>query len=171
MQKTMFFGDTEMSFVKKNGKITKLAKVYQTTNIHHATDVINNIPQMQNNNIKTINIACGNGFFTQFYQQLNTFFFNQNYNNFSSKNITISPAMTKLYSFICGNCDAFFCSNTCKDWDVLPAIPILNAMNAKYVISYRKVYDDNNFNQPLFFATKNNKTLHEAELLTANIFS
>ena len=151
-QKTMLFGNASRAFIRTNGVIKKLMKI-KKNNIT-TTNISTNITHNQ----ESINITCGSGFYNNYYRQIMSYLRQKQY-NFDKENIIVSPAMNKLFEFVNHNCDALISSNVCKDWDVLPAIPLLEAIGAKYLVSYDQVFANENFNQPRFCVAKNDVIL------------
>ena len=151
-KKTMLFGDTHKAFIRTNGAVKKLMKIKKNniTTTHIATNITNYR--------ESINITCGSGFYNRYHEDIMSFLQQKQY-NMNTKNIIVSPAMNKLFEFTNHNCDALISSNVCKDWDVLPAIPILEAIGAKYLVAYDTVFADENFNQPRFCVAKNDVIL------------
>ena len=52
------------------------------------------------------------------------------------------------------DCDAFVCAECCKDWDILPAVPILKSIGGKFTTNNPTVFNGGNFNQGIFIAGK-----------------
>ena len=155
-QKTMLFGNASKAFIRTNGVVKKLMKIKKNNTA--TTSITTNIKNHQEN----INIACGSGFYNRYHRDMTSFLQQKQY-NFDKENIIVSPAMNKLFEFVNHNCDALISSNVCKDWDVLPAIPLLEAIGAKYLVSYDQVFANENFNQPRFCVAKNDVILEDLQ--------
>ena len=151
-RKTVLFGDTNNVFVRTNGLIKKLPKL---KNNHIVSQ-----PSMMNEN--NINIACGSGFYNNHCKQIISFLQQRKY-HINETNIIVAPALNKIFEFAMHNCDACIFSNICKDWDILPALPILDAIGAIYIISHNNVFADKNFNQPIFCVAKNDVILEDLQ--------
>ena len=161
-RKTMLFGDKDKAFVRTNGTIKKLMKIKKSNLVYNQT-------MLKSNNASTnIKITCGSGFYNHCCQKMITFLQQKQY-NITMHNIIVSPSMNKIFDFTLNKCDACIFSNVCKDWDVLPAIPILEAIGAKYIVSYRDIFADNNFNQPQFLVAKNDIILENLQDLLRHI--
>ena len=161
-QKTMLFGNASKAFIRTNGVVKKLMKI-KKNNIT-TTNISTNITHHQ----ESINITCGSGFYNRYHRDMMSFLQQKQY-NINTENIIVSPAMNKLFEFVHHNCDALISSNVCKDWDVLPAIPLLEAIGAKYLVSYDQVFANENFNQPRFCVAKNDVILEDLQsFLTQN---
>ena len=155
-QKTMLFGNASKAFIRTNGVVKKLMKIKKNNTA--TTSITTNIKNHQEN----INIACGSGFYNRYHKDMMSFLQQKQY-NINTENIIVSPAMNKLFEFVNHNCDALISSNVCKDWDVLPAIPLLEAIGAKYLVSYDQVFANENFNQPRFCVAKNDVILEDLQ--------
>lgn len=155
-KKTMLFGDTNKAFIRSNGVVKKLMKIKKNNTA--TTSITTNIKNHQEN----INIACGSGFYNRYHRDMMSFLQQKQY-NINTENIIVSPAMNKLFEFTSHHCNALISSNVCKDWDILPAIPILEAIGAKYLVSYDQVFANENFNQPRFCVAKNDVILEDLQ--------
>ena len=155
-QKTMLFGNASKAFIRTNGVVKKLMKIKKNNTA--TTSITTNIKNHQEN----INIVCGSGFYNRYHRDMMSFLQQKQY-NINTENIIVSPAMNKLFEFVNHNCDALISSNVCKDWDVLPAIPLLEAIGAKYLVSYDQVFANENFNQPRFCVAKNDVILEDLQ--------
>lgn len=160
-KKTMLFGDGNKAFLRSNGTIKKLMK-FKKNSI--ATDKL----KLNSNNRTNIKIACGSDFYNNYRRQMLLFLQNKQY-NVAEKSIIVSPAMNKLFELILRDCDACMFSSICKDWDVLPAVPILEAIGAKYIVLYKDVFANNNFNQPVFYIAKNDIILEHLQSFIGNL--
>ena len=151
-QKTMLFGNASKAFIRTNGVVKKLMKIKKNNII--TTHIETNITTHQ----EGVNIACGSGFYNRYYKEIISFLQQKQY-DINTGNIIVSPAMNKLFEFTSHHCNALISSNVCKDWDILPAIPILEAIGAKYLVAYDQVFANENFNQPRFCVAKNDVIL------------
>ena len=151
-QKTMLFGNASKAFIRTNGVVKKLMKIKKNNII--TTHIETNITTHQ----EGVNIACGSDFYNRYYKEIISFLQQKQY-DINTGNIIVSPAMNKLFEFTSHHCNALISSNVCKDWDILPAIPILEAIGAKYLVAYDQVFANENFNQPRFCVAKNDVIL------------
>ena len=81
--------------------------------------------------------------------------------NFTTYGLKAFSAMEKLLSFVNNEIDAFWTSRKCKDWDILPAIPILNAIGAKYYTANPTLFNNNNFDSGTFIVTRYEDLLND----------
>jgi len=151
-KKTILFGDTKTAYKKTNNQITKLKP-----NSTHLKDYK-----------EYLNLAIGtqnfeNKYFTSTIVKL----MQQLKYNFSEKNLKAFSAMGKLLSFVDNDVNAFWSSNVCKDWDILPALPILKAINAYYYTNNPTIFNNNNFDSGVFIVANNEKLLDDLVYISA----
>ncbi len=158
LKKTILFGDSKQAFKRTCGRDVKLARTKQFNEINKNCSVDNNFSNKQNT--KTLRLAIGK------HSSKNESFINklieavkQKGYNFSRNNLSSLSAMDKLLSFVDNEIDGFLTAKCCKDWDILPALPILEAIKASYKTNYQLVYSNNNFDQGSFIVAKDNNLL------------
>ena len=149
IKKVGLFGDNSKAFIRSNGKITKLLKLKSV-----------DYSLYKNNHQKQLHLACGDSVSKDIIEHSITHIQNLGY-TFEKQHIKIAPALGKVLVIANGECDFTITSHLCKDWDVLPALPILNALNVKYYTANPEVYYNNNFNSGVLLTAKNNELLEE----------
>ena len=148
IKKTLLFGDGNNAFKKKEGKINKLNCLVDKDKY----DII-----VRNNPLK---IAIGiNNFLNQ--EIVNKFISSvQSYGyNFSRYGLKGFSAMEKLISFVDLEVDCFITSKCCKDWDILPAIPIVKAIKTNFWTENETLYKNYDFNSGVFIVSKSKELL------------
>ena len=151
-QKTIIFGDTLGAFKKNKGKITKLQKVLK----------INKNEFISNGKPKPLRIAIGTHNFSNkdFVNKMVKSIQQHGY-NFTTYGLKAFSAMEKLLSFVNSEVDAFWAASVCKDWDILPSIPILKAIGADYYTENPTLFNNNNFNSGVFIVAKGEELLND----------
>ena len=149
LKKIVIFGDKSQAFKLIGGKQTKLLKLKSV-----------DYELYKNNQNKHLKLACGDSVSKEIIDNAMTKI-NQLGYNFDKADIKIAPALSKVLAIIDGNCDFTITSNLCKDWDVLPALPILEAINMKFYTKNPEVYFENNFNSGVLLTAKNQYLLEE----------
>lgn len=149
LQKTILFSDTNNAYKKTGGQIVKLNPITLLEK--------NKIDNKKDN----INIAIGvHNFENKKFVNTIVTLIQQNGYNFSEKNLKAFSAMDKLLSFVNNEVDAFWSSSVCKDWDILPALPILRAINANFYTNNQTLFNNNNFDSGTFIVSKSEKLLN-----------
>ena len=119
-----------------------------------------NLLDNNNKNMESLRLAIGTRNFEDKYFVNNLIkVIQQKGYNFDKKCLLSFSAMGKLFSFIDNDEDAFLTANCCSDWDVLPVLPILDAIGASYKTHNPYVYYNNNFDQGAFIVANNNQLL------------
>lgn len=151
-QKTILFGDKEQAFKRVGGKTTKLQKI----------EKVSKYDLVANGNQKPLKIAIGTHNFANkdFVDALIKEVQQCGY-NFTSYGLKAFSAMEKLLSFVNGEVDAFWTTSMCKDWDVLPALPILEGIKADYYTENPTLFKDCNFNSGYFIVAKGEELLDD----------
>ena len=151
-QKTILFGDTEQAFKRHNGKTTKIKKV----------EKISKYDLVANGNQRPLKIAIGTHNFANkdFVKFLVTEVQQCGY-NFTTYGLKAFSAMEKLLSFVNEEVDAFWTTSVCKDWDILPSLPILEAINADYYTENPTLFNNNNFNSGFFIVSRGEELLND----------
>ena len=149
LKKVVIFGDKSQAFKLIGGKQTKLLKLKSV-----------DYELYKNNQNKHLKLACGDSVSKEIIDNAMTKI-NQLGYTFDKADIKIAPALSKVLAIIDGNCDFTITSNLCKDWDVLPALPILEAINMKFYTKNPEVYFENNFNSGVLLTAKNQYLLEE----------
>ena len=139
-QKTILFGDENSAFKKTDGKITKL--------------ICRSVINKDDKNIfhkKHLKIAIGTHNFENenFKSTIVKHMQNCGY-IFDENDFKAFSAMEKLLSFVNNEVDAFWSSTVCKDWDILPALPILKAIKASYHTDNPTLFYNKNFDSGTF---------------------
>ena len=158
-QKTIIFGDSNKSFKRANGKTTPLIKISQKTK-YSAID--------KKSRLLKIAIGVHNFANKAFTSKLILDIQKCGY-NFSPYGLTAFSAMEKLFSFANNEIDAFWSTKLCKDWDVLPALPIVNSMNACYYTKNPILFNNNNFDSGDFIVARNEELLKDLVKIMENI--
>ena len=154
--KTLYYGDNEQAFRRTGGASRKLGKINQTSH-----KIVKKYEDASTEEQKPINIGVGSRFFenanlkTNFVKAMN----DAGYNNFQLQNIKYIPAMGKLKRFIESQIDAFVILKNACDWDVLPALPIINAIKAENNITKKIVFENSKIKQDLVIVSKNEEIL------------
>ena len=147
LRKTTIFSDGECAYQKTKTKITKLQHSNKPNIIDNKKDEIKLGIGVHNfRNIKLVN---------EIIRIMNA----KNY-NLTHEDFIPCSAMEKVFSIVEGKIEAFFTSSKCKDWDILPSLPILNAIGLFFHTKNPKVYKDSNFNSGAFFVANNEDLLN-----------
>ena len=85
---------------------------------------------------------------------------------FDKNDFKAFSAMEKLISFVNNEVDAFWSSNICKDWDILPALPILKAIKASYYTDNPTLFNNKNFNSGTCIVAHNKNLLNNLVCLS-----
>ena len=153
LKKTTIFGDGENAYRKVKTKITKLQSYSKQKKTNQ---------EMTNEDEKKIRLGIGVHNF-QNKRLVNEIIRIMNLKTYSLTEADFKPrsAMEKVFSIIDGEVDAFFTSSKCKDWDILPSLPILQATGSFSYTKNPKVYNDKNFNSGAFFVANNQELLDD----------
>ena len=66
-----------------------------------------------------------------------------------------------MVAFINNDTDCFLTANVCKSWDILPAVPILTAINGYNNMQNKYVYENNTFHCGSFIVANNEELLSD----------
>lgn len=152
IKKTILFGDIEQSFKKNGGKIQKLNKVSGTDKY----DIIVNDKENKTKLIVGKHNFSDNEYIDLLVKEMQSCGY-----YFSKYNIKSASAMGKLLCFVDGECDGFLTANCCKNWDVLPSIPILQSIGAFNNMNNVKIYENGNFYSGTFIVANNENLLDD----------
>ena len=142
IKKVLLFGDESKSFRRSGGNTTKILRFPKIDGLKFKQEQ------------RPFRIACGHTFFNsigidKIAERISGFGY-----NFDKNNIVKFSAMEKLLSLIDNDCEAFVCAECCKDWDILPAVPILKSIGGHFTKNNPTVFNVGSFNQGTFIAGK-----------------
>ena len=142
IKKVLLFGDESKSFRRSGGNTTKILRFPKIDGLKFKQEQ------------RPFRVACGHTFFNSIgIDKIAERISGLGY-NFDKNNIVKFSAMEKLLSLIDNDCEAFVCADCCKDWDILPAVPILKSIGGKFTTNNPTVFNSGNFNQGIFIAGK-----------------
>ena len=142
IKKVLLFGDESKSFRRSGGNTTKILRFSKIDGLKFKQEQ------------QPFRVACGHTFFNSIGIEKIAERIQEHGYNFDKSNIVKFSAMEKLLSLIDNDCDAFVCADCCKDWDILPAVPILKAIGGKFTTNNPTVFNGGNFEQGIFIAGK-----------------
>ena len=145
-------GNEHRAFKKQSGKIIKLEKLISPDKYDRIID--NNQPPLR----VVIGKHCFNDkeFVDCLVEEIRKYGY-----NFSKYSIKQASAMGKLLAFINNDTDCFLTANVCKSWDILPAVPILTAINGYNNMQNKYVYENNTFHCGSFIVANNEELLSD----------
>ncbi len=144
---TTIFGDSLYAFIKEKNKVSLLQKNKKNNN---------NITQLYHKEFK---MCCGENTSKFLGKEIINYLKNRQYK--INEEIITAPALIKLFYFVQNQCVFFITSKESKDWDVLPAIPILKYTNSYYNFHNIKVYTNNTFNKGMLIASNDEQIFDE----------
>ena len=148
LRKTTIFGDGESAYQKIKTKITKLQRNNKQKVIH------------KEENRTKLGIGLHNFQNTKLVNEIMRIMNTKKY-NITHQDFLPCSAMEKVFSIVDGKIEAFFTSSKCKDWDILPSLPILQAIDLFFHTKNPRVYTDGNFNSGAFFVAKSGDLLND----------
>lgn len=142
IKKVLLFGDESKSFRRSGGNTTKILRFPKIDGLKFKQEQ------------RPFRVACGHTFFNSIGVDKIAERIKEKGYNFDKSNIVKFSAMEKLLSLIDNDCEAFVYADCCKDWDILPAVPILKSIGGKFTTNNPTVFNGGNFNQGTFIAGK-----------------
>ena len=159
VKKVMLFGDGNKAFKRTSGKIMELKKLKEF-------DKYNALLSGKQQLKLTIGVHMMEN--KMLVDNLIKEVQNSGY-SFSKYTLKSASAMGKVLKIIDNETDAIITSKKCNDWDILPALPILDAIGANYSTKNEYVYKNNNFNQGIFIAGRGQELVSDLEIICNKI--
>ena len=159
LKKMILFGNNDKAFLRHGGKVKKLMRLKPIDKYDIA------VGEMK----KPLRLVIGTHMFAnKDYTQFLTSAIQQKGYNFSKYTLKASSAMGKLFLLANGDTDGFLTSKVCKDWDILPSLPILNAIGASYHTDNPMVFCSGNFAQGCFIAGRGQELVDDLAEIAKN---